>query len=217
MRRLGAQQASCCCGRFGCGVGSHLRRLTRARVRLQAPTSVGVKTWCRVCGLPVLVNVVLEYDYAVRHFFALDDQPMVHRQLHAEVGGWGVHWRLDDVLRVVFPRQHEHDNWIKTDWYKHDQAEELPVEVLDAGSINQYREETLCRLEHELELQPVSREDLEDYGPVWDENEFSQMFENLGFRPPFVLVKKLRNGERGTVIFQNHPRLYFGYDRDRVI
>lgn len=211
------RQVRCSCDDPWCDVGSRLRRLTRARIRLSLPRSVAVKTWCRVCGQPVLVNVVCDYDYAERHFSALDDAPMVHRNTHAEVGGWGVHWRLDDVLRIVFPSLHNYEIWPKPAWYEHSRAEGMPVELLGNEYAEQFREGALIQLERELDETPQTREELENYGEVWDENVFSAQFENLGYRPPFVLVRNHRTGEQGTVLFQNYPRLYFGYDRDRVI
>ena len=212
-----AQLARCGCGEHGCTVGPYLRKLTQLRIRLEAPRAMAVKTWCRVCGMPVLVNVICDYDYAVKHLSALDDQPMVHKNIHAEVGGWGVHWRLDEVMRVVFPREHDYEIWPKAPWYTHAEAEDLPVQVLDDQDLDTFREAPLRRIERELLQAPTPREDLERYGEVWDENEFSQVFENLGYRPPFVLVRNRQNDDRGTVLFQNTPRLYFGYDRDRVI
>ena len=213
------QPARCACDDPSCEVGSYLRKLAIARVKLEmgTPAPVAVKTWCRICGLPVLVNVVQDYDYAVRHLSALDDAPMVHKNRHAEIGNWGIHWRLDDVLRIVFPAEHQYDIWPKPAWYEESMAEDLPVELLEHKEAAPYREELLRRLEESIEAEPLQRIDLESYGDVWDENEFSSQFEHLGYRPPFVLVKDWKTGEQGTVLFQNYPRLYFGYDRHRVI
>lgn len=167
----------------------------------------------------MLVTVVLDYEYAVRHLSALDDQPMVHREMHAETGGWGVHWRLDDVLRVVFPNEHDYEIWPKPSYYKYSQAESMPVELLpDIPEQRKYQESPLRALQTSLETKPATRKELEyEFGEVWDENEFMMQFENLGYRPPFVIVRHLISGERGTVLFQNQPRFYFRFDRNLVI
>ena len=209
---------SCPCGIPNCRVGPYLRKLTIERALLERPRTLDVKTWCRVCGQPVLLErIALDYEYAIRHFSALDDQPMVHRQSHAEVGGWGVHWRLDDVLRLLFPHDHDYEAWPKPLNYPHGAAEEMPVEVIGEEG-GRYKELALRELEEALSANACSREDLEqEYSDVLDENEFSMAFENLGYRPPFVLVRCLETGAQGSIMFQNYPRLYFGFDRNRVV
>lgn len=49
----------------------------------------------------------------------------------------------------------------------------------------------------------------EQYGRVWDTTELTPDFEVLGFMAPFVVVRNRETGEKGTLLFQHHPRFYF--------
>ena len=49
------------------------------------------------------------------------------------------------------------------------------------------------------------------HGQVWDTSELGRDFEVLGFAAPFVVVKRRSNGVRGSLMFQHHPRYYFGF------
>jgi len=61
----------------------------------------------------------------------------------------------------------------------------------------------------------TERERLEErHGEVWDTQELSRDFEVLGFRAPFVIVRRKKNGVKGTLIFQHVPRFYFSFVRD---
>jgi hypothetical protein len=95
-----------------------LHRLTVTRLKVKW-SKVPVLSWCRICGLPVLLEVVRDYEYARRNFYVLDDQPQAHKNVHAERGGWGMHWRLDDVLTVVFGDEHAEVCWPLAAWYEH--------------------------------------------------------------------------------------------------
>jgi len=77
-----------------------------------------IQTWCRVCGKAALVEVPNDYDMALEHVHWIDDQPTSHEG-HYENGGWGVHWRLDDVLREVFPAEHWDELFPMPRWYPH--------------------------------------------------------------------------------------------------
>jgi hypothetical protein len=61
----------------------------------------------------------------------------------------------------------------------------------------------------------TERERLEErQGRVWDTQELSRDFEVLGFRAPFVIVRRKRDNIKGTLIFQHDPRFYFSFVRD---
>jgi hypothetical protein len=68
----------------------------------------------------------------------------------------------------------------------------------------------------EINAQPGSREALEgQYGQVWETQELSADFEVIGFMAPFVVVKRKSDGQKGSLEFQHHPRLYFNFVLDR--
>jgi hypothetical protein len=202
----------------------HLRKLTIQRLVLEHAhliEKIAVQTWCRKCGMPVLLEVLKNYEYAKRHFMALDDQPMVHKDLHAEVGGWGMHWRLDEVLATVFPNEHTEQLWPKAPWYEHSESEDQGICVIDTSDrrlMEQRIDIELRMLQAAINRAPKTREELEMYlDRVWDTQQLSSEFEVLGFRAPFAIVKKRSSGEQGSMLFQNQPRFYFAYSRDRLI
>ena len=88
-----------------------------------------VRSWCRVCGQPVLVGLPSNYDRAVSVAHWIDDQIMDHDN-HTETGGWGVHWRLDDVMRAVFPSLHAEDMFPIPPWYPHSVTPSIELPVL---------------------------------------------------------------------------------------
>ena len=53
------------------------------------------------------------------------------------------------------------------------------------------------------------------YGQVWDTAQFSQDFEVLGFMAPYVVVRRMADGCKGSLEFQHHPRFYFNFILDR--
>ena len=68
-----------------------------------------------------------------------------------------------------------------------------------------------------LRKEMTERERLEErHGRVWDTQELSRDFEVLGFytMAPYVIVRKKKNGVKGTLIFQHAPRFYFSFVRD---
>jgi len=168
------------------------------------------------------------YDMAVRHFYALDDTPMVHKAIHAETSGWGVHWRLDDVLATVFPHQHPIDElyWPMPPWwienYGEPQSEDQGILILSQSQIDNYEEEhmdlELHLLSRYLRDNPRDAAQLEgEYGEVWSAEDVGEDFEILGFKSPFAIAKCRKTGQRGSLVFQNNPRFYFGWDPERVI
>jgi hypothetical protein len=74
--------------------------------------------------------------------------------------------------------------------------------------------ETIRRLQlAEINAQPSSREALEaEYGQVWDTQQLRQDFNIEGFLAPYVVVRRKSDGQRGSLMFQHQPRLYFGFE-----
>ena len=67
----------------------------------------------------------------------------------------------------------------------------------------------------EINAEPGSREALEaEHGKVWDTNQLAEAFEVLGFMAPVVVVKRRKDGRKGSLLFQHSPRYYFGFVPD---
>jgi len=65
----------------------------------------------------------------------------------------------------------------------------------------------------EINAQPGSREALEaEHGQVWDTQELGRDFRVEGFLAPFVIVRRKSDGQRGSLMFQHDPRLYFSFE-----
>ncbi|MCI0742180.1 MAG: hypothetical protein L0Y72_24365 [Gemmataceae bacterium] len=78
------------------------------------------------------------------------------------------------------------------------------------------RAETLRRERlAEINAQPGNREALEaqyGQGNVFDTRELQEAFEVIGFMAPFVVVRRLQDGVKGSLEFQHGPpRLYFNW------
>lgn len=66
----------------------------------------------------------------------------------------------------------------------------------------------------EINAQPGSREALEaQHGKVWDTDQLRDEFEAIGFMAPFVVVRRLSDGQKGSLEFQHSPRFYFNFQR----
>jgi hypothetical protein len=64
----------------------------------------------------------------------------------------------------------------------------------------------------EINAAPGSREALEaEHGKVWDTQQLGEDFEVLGFAAPLVVVKRKKDGVKGSLFFQHNPRFYFGF------
>lgn len=204
-----------------CAHCAHLRSLTRKRLALEHPRTVAVQTWCRICGMPVLLEVTLDYDYALRNFFVVDDQPMNHKAVHAERGGWGVHWRLDEVLTTLFPSQHTEVCWEKPPWYEHSEGEDQAISVInprDLESMSRVVDMELMMLRDMINKARRTRAELLAVcTPVLDTVEFSEIYELIGVRAPFAIVRVKSTGQIGSMLFQDNPRYYFSFSPDRVI
>lgn len=207
--------------RGDCEVAEYLRNLTRLRLRLRLPRTLAVKTWCRVCGMPALIEVVNDYQVALKNFEALHEQPMVHKHIHAERGGWGVHWRLDDVLWTVFPDVHKAAVWPAPPWYDNYEADDQAVMVVNAAdrtTVAEAQDVEIRMLERWINRNPRTREQLEGLAEeVLDDRELDSRFELLGLKGPFAVVRERESGQQGSMMFQNHPRFYFGFDPNRLI
>ena len=65
-------------------------------------------------------------------------------------------------------------------------------------------------------LGPASKECLEARpGPVWDTGQQARAFEMVGFMAPIVVVRRRRDGQKGSLMFQHNPRFYFGWEAHR--
>lgn len=200
-----------------------LHRMTVRRLRT-LNTKIPVLSWCRKCGLPALMEVVNDYEFAKRHFHMIDDQPMAHKNIHAERGGWGLHWRLDDVLRVVFPGQHQEDCWPKPPWYEYNESEGLVVQTLSVEDLKDlsrnYIDVEMRMLSELINRKPRSPDEIRELlsvDRVWSHAELAKEFEVLGFKEPFAIVIRKETGQRGSMLFQHAPRYYFSFDPDRLI
>jgi len=193
---------------------SGLRRV-RLLLRMKFRRSFPVKTWCRICGTPALIEVSADYEQALRYAYRLDESVMVH-QNHEEQGGWGVHWRMDEVLDLIFPQEHVGDIWTPAPWYTNRAAEDQLVVI--ASEDDQCVDERRRHLIEEINAFPKTRRELESLGhEVWDRKELDSDFEVLGFRAPFVVVENLVNGMRGSLLYQEDPRFYYGFEKDRIL
>jgi hypothetical protein len=68
----------------------------------------------------------------------------------------------------------------------------------------------------DINADPGSREYLAaKHGQVWDTSELSRDFEVIGFTAPLVVVRRKSDGVKGSLMFQHHPRFYFGWEEHR--
>ena len=64
----------------------------------------------------------------------------------------------------------------------------------------------------EINAEPGSRAALEaEHGQVWDTEELQKDFTVDGFMAPFIVVVRKSDGIKGALMFQHHPRFYFGF------
>ena len=65
-----------------------------------------------------------------------------------------------------------------------------------------------------LNSNKTDRQVLEEwYGEVWDTDELQRDFIVQAFYAPFVIVTRRKDGVRGSLMFQDHPRYYFKFER----
>jgi hypothetical protein len=144
-----------------------------------------VKTFCRVCGTAMLLSVPRVYQQAVDWAYGVDDSRLDHGA-HTEVGGWGLHWRLDDVLAAVFPELHTEELFPMTPWYKHRWPEE-PAALFPVGPVR-----------------GVLR--------TWTESQARQEFTFLGMSTPGIWVRRRSDGVGGRLMYDDG--LYFNFTED---
>ena len=64
----------------------------------------------------------------------------------------------------------------------------------------------------EINANPGEREALErEHGEVLNTGEMSGKYEVLGFMAPYVAVKRKSDNQKGSLMFQDRPRYYFGF------
>jgi len=67
----------------------------------------------------------------------------------------------------------------------------------------------------EINTEAHSRASLEaQHGQIWDTDELCRDFEVLGFLAPFVVVRRLSDGRKGSLMFTHSPRFYFCFQED---
>ncbi len=63
-----------------------------------------------------------------------------------------------------------------------------------------------------INTDPSDRERLEaQHGKVWDTQQLQTDFEVMGFAAPLIVVRERSTGQKGTLLFQHSPRLYWGF------
>ncbi|GAF80404.1 unnamed protein product [marine sediment metagenome] len=65
---------------------------------------------------------------------------------------------------------------------------------------------------YDINSYPSERELLEkEHGKVYSTSEVCKLFEITGFMTPFVVVRRLSDDVKGTLMFQDMPRYYFNF------
>lgn len=73
-------------------------------------------------------------------------------------------------------------------------------------------EGTRRRMIGEINAKMSNREILEEkHGQVWSTDEVTSDFEITGFLAPFVVAIRQSDGVKGTLLFQDTPRFYYGW------
>ena len=82
--------------------------------------------------------------------------------------------------------------------------------------MNGVTEATRHQLVGEINTEPDNRQRLEtEHGAVWTTEELRCEFEVTGFLAPFVFVRRKRDDQTGSLMFQHNPRFYFRFQEDR--
>lgn len=78
--------------------------------------------------------------------------------------------------------------------------------------MNDPTESTRRDMVHDINNSPDNRQQLEDeYGEVYSTNEMAEHYEITGFMAPFVVVRRLADDAKGSMMFQDMPRFYFNF------
>lgn len=65
---------------------------------------------------------------------------------------------------------------------------------------------------YEINSAPKNREQLEaKHGQVWSADEVAAEFEIVVFATPFAVVTRKADGKKGSLTFQDSPRLYWDF------
>jgi hypothetical protein len=76
-------------------------------------------------------------------------------------------------------------------------------------------EESRRALQARTNREATERASLEEkHGEVLDTGQLREGFQVHSFLAPFIIVTRLSSGERGTLMFQHNPRLYFSWQSD---
>ncbi len=68
-------------------------------------------------------------------------------------------------------------------------------------------------LAHAINAGALTKEQFAEYGiEALTTEEVAQKFEIIGFAAPLVIAHQRTTGERGSLYFQHHPRLYFAWE-----
>jgi len=100
---------------------------------------------------------------------------------------------------------------------KHERGNEMSTIRYDSPALEGLRRGIVEELNSQVQSDdPVTeRHRLEEVeGQVWDTQELSTDFEVLSFLAPFVIVRRKKDGVKGTLCFQHHPRFYFDFVED---
>lgn len=49
---------------------------------------------------------------------------------------------------------------------------------------------------------------------TWTTDELTKEFAVLGFMAPYVVVRRISDGKKGSLMFRHSPRVYFGWTED---
>lgn len=70
------------------------------------------------------------------------------------------------------------------------------------------------QLQEEINAVQASREALEKkYGEVLDTKQLQEHYRVEGFLAPFVVVTRLSDMQKGSLMFQHEPRFYFSFEK----
>ena len=193
--------------------------IARDRILALTGNTHHVVTWCRICGHEAILRVPGDYEWALSEFHGIDDQPRVHYG-HVETTNWGVHWRLDEVLFMLFPREHREPQWPMSKWwqleYGEPKEEGRPVEWLSEDELRG-RAPSQVEMDRRMLVAQIERsrrckeELLEISHSVWSHDQMRQDFDVLTFQKPFVIVRMKGTDQIGTLLFQENPRYYYGW------
>lgn len=69
-------------------------------------------------------------------------------------------------------------------------------------------------IRHDMLASGQPQHDLAQAQQRWDTDQLRQEFEVLGFLAPFVVVRRKRDGAKGSLEFVHSPRVYFNFVED---